>query len=313
MPLKSFFGSLCSRKETPRTPDNKRSFSGRPHHQRPVGGVCNGAHWTLTPTTLTNRMLVLFPGYPLPALVPVMVPGFLLRHGRRMVDHFLSEIASAVSNARLEAYRPAGASDMDTVVNYFRNIELSEALYPSLQAFEIALRNSVHGALRRHFHTEFWFDSPDLLLKWQREAVQRARDELTKNQKPHDANRIVTELNFGFWHSLFNSPYENALWHANGAVLLQDVFPNLPRSNRTRRVVWNRIDQIRRLRDRVFHYEPIWQRPLLVIEHAQIIEALGWLNAEMRRAIELYDRFELISTASQGAFDQKLYKYCGTL
>lgn len=114
-------------------------------------------------------------------------------------------------------------------INYFLNIALSEALYPALQAFEVALRNTIHATLSSHFSTEFWFDQPGLLLYWQSTAIQKARDELTTHRKPHDAGRILAELNFGFWHSMFNRPYEATLWHPNRAELLNQAFPNLPR------------------------------------------------------------------------------------
>lgn len=146
-----------------------------------------------------------------------------------MVAQFVAGLEPAVSKVRLEAYRPAGGDDLEMVVSYFLNIELSEALYPCLQAFEVALRNSIHGVLSRHFQSEFWFDRPNLLLTWQHDAIQGTRDELTKQAKPHEAGRIVAELNFGFWHSMLNRPYETGLWHANGATLLAAAFPHLPR------------------------------------------------------------------------------------
>jgi hypothetical protein len=208
-----------------------------------------------------------------------------------MVARLVAALEPAVSKVRLEAYRPTGASDLDMVVNYIRNIELSEALYPCLQSFEIALRNSIHTALSRKFQTEFWFDQKELLLSGQGRAVSGARDELTKHGKPQESGRIVAELNFGFWHSMFNRPYETGLWHAHGAALLVDVFPHLPRTLRTRQSVWNRCDQIRRLRNRVFHYEPIWARPNLAGEHQHVLESLGWINGEMRDTIEMCDRF----------------------
>lgn len=209
-----------------------------------------------------------------------------------MVTRFVAALESAVSKVRLEAYRPAGASDLDMIVNYFRNIELSEALYPCLQSFEIAPRNSIHTALSRKFQTEFWFDRKGLLLSRQERAVSGARDELTKHGKPLDSGRIVAELSFGFWHSMFNRPYETGLWHANSAVLLDDVFPHLPRALRTRQSVWNRCDRIRRLRNKVFHYEPIWAQPDLPGDHRQVLEALGWINSEMRDTINMCDRFD---------------------
>ena len=89
------------------------------------------------------------------------------------------------------------------VVNYFFNIELSESLYPSLQAFEVALRNTVHATLTNRFNDR-WFDRRTLLGSWQHDQVQYAKDKLNKEGKPHDPGRAVAELHFGFWHSMFN-------------------------------------------------------------------------------------------------------------
>ncbi len=179
------------------------------------------------------------------------------------------------------------------LVNYLWNIELSEALYPCLQTFEIALRNSIHTALSDHFQTELWFDQ-GILLDWQQETLQEARDELTLHQKPHEPGRIVAELSFGFWSSMFNSPYETPLWHANGARLLNTVFPNLPRTLRTRKKVSQRVERIRRLRNRVFHYEPIWNKGDLEQRHHQVDEALSWISPEMRDVMALSDRFDSV-------------------
>ncbi len=196
-----------------------------------------------------------------------------------------------ISQERLEAYREPGGSDLDTLANYFWNVELSEALYPSLQAFEIALRNSIHTALVQHFQNVHWFDQADLMLDWQMEAIAKARDELSLHKKPHDPGRIIAELHFGFWHSMFNRPYEEVLWYADGARLLEAVFPHLPRPLRTRKEVGKRIDRIRRLRNRVFHYEPIWRKrdleELAVITH----EMLAAISPELEAVIALSSRF----------------------
>jgi hypothetical protein len=85
-----------------------------------------------------------------------------------MVAQFVSALERPISRIRLENYRPIGGSDLEMVVNYFHNLELSEALYPSLQAFEIALRNGIHSTLAIHFNYTFWFDTPGFLPEWQR-------------------------------------------------------------------------------------------------------------------------------------------------
>ena len=227
-----------------------------------------------------------------------------------MVAQLVQALRLPISPIRLEAYRLANGNDLDMIVNYVWNIELSEALYPCLQTFEIALRNSVHQALTNHYQSEYWFDRGDL-LEWQQERVRDARDELTKSQKPLEAGRIVAELTFGFWSSMFNSPYEEILWHANGAVLIDRVFPSLPRALRNRKKLSQRVERIRRLRNRVFHYEPIWKTPDLAQRHFQIHEALDWISPEMRAVMTLCDRFDSVFL-SQPLIQAKLLAHLGS-
>lgn len=210
-----------------------------------------------------------------------------------MASQLLTALTLPVSSVRLEAYRPVGGSDLDMLVNYLWNIELSEALYPCLQTFEVALRNSIHTALSDHFQTELWFDQ-GILLEWQQARVQEAREALTQHQKPHEPGRIVAELSFGFWSSMFNSPYEVPLWHANGARLISTVFPHLPRTLRTRKKISQRVERIRRMRNRVFHYEPVWNKEDLASLHHQIDEALSWISPEMREVMALSDKFNSV-------------------
>ncbi len=219
-----------------------------------------------------------------------------------MVSQFVAALDRPISRVRLENYRSANGSDLDMIVNYFHNLELSEALYPTLQAFEIALRNSVHLTLSQHFQNAYWFDTPGLYppppspatTPWQEQAIQSARAKLTAEKKSHDADRIVAEMHLGFWHGLFNRPFENKLWRPNKSALVGQVFPLAPNSQRNRQPVWNRVNRIRILRNRVMHYEPIWHRARLADDHTAIVEALGWISPDMHDTIAMCDRFLVV-------------------
>ena len=113
----------------------------------------------MTGCILWGRLSLRFPGYPLPASEPVTVPGFLVPSpGATMVAQFVAALEPSLSKVRFEAYRPAGpttwrwSSTTSSMSSYQRRC-------PGLQAFEVALRNSIHGTLSSHFATEFWFDS----------------------------------------------------------------------------------------------------------------------------------------------------------
>ena len=216
-----------------------------------------------------------------------------------MVARLVEDLELPLSRVRLEHYRSDNGSDLDMVINYFFNIELSEALYPSLQAFEVALRNSIHHAFTQHFGTEFWFDAPNLYpappspetTPWQAQAIQSARDKLSGEKKEHGADRIIAELHLGYWNSLFNRPFVDKLWIPNQGALLAQVFPHATRSQQVARHLEKRITRVRILRNRVMHFEPIWKRRHLQQNHGEILEALLWISPVMCETIAMCDRF----------------------
>lgn len=220
-------------------------------------------------------------------------------------------LRQAISDVRLDAYRrPGDADDLDAVARYLWNIALSEALYPTLQALEITLRNSLHLAISKHFRDVMWFDrQPSLLHQLELDKVAAAKRELQQEHKPLEAGRIVAELSFGFWTSLFDRRYERVLW----PVLLKPAFPTMPRRIRTRHELSRRLNQVRRLRNRVFHHESIlnWKNPDLQTQHAQIIEVISWMNQTMAVTIGFLDHFTAIYGGGPSAFRTKVEHYLG--
>lgn len=225
-----------------------------------------------------------------------------------MAHRLRSSLESAISSSRLESYRNGG-DDLAMIVNYFHNLELSEALYPSLQAFEVTYRNSLHNALTARYSTPYWFDHPDFShSKFHVDSVVTVRNGLQRDGKPYpfSADHIVSRLNFGFWHGLLNRPFEKLLWQVNGWQLITVVFPAVPRKERSRQGLWDRLEQIRFLRNRVMHYEPIWYRPRLGTDHRLILETLGWISPDMESAIALSDRFPVVHIQGRPILEQRI-------
>ena len=229
---------------------------------------------------------------------------------------YVAGLKLPISETRMRAYQPPGSTDLDMVVNYLWNLELSEALYPSLQAVEISLRNGIHAAVSSRYGTEFWFDVPNVLLRGQARMIQKAKDKLSDEGKPHEAGRIVAALSFGFWTSLFNDPYERAprrspgqlAWHdrTNHPSLLLAVFPSITRRYRARRQVAQRIENIRSLRNRVYHYEPIWNRSYLDREHTFILHTIEWISPDMLKTVRISDRFDEIYHHGKAEIERKI-------
>lgn len=178
--------------------------------------------------------------------------------------------------------------DLDAIARYGWNVMLAESLYPTLQTLEVALRNTIHQAACRAYHSDMWFDGEKSPLhEYALETIGGAKAALMRWKKPLEADRIVAELNFGFWTSLLNSRYDHVLW----PKLLKPAFPYLPAYARTRRILSGRFNDIRKLRNRVFHHERIIHLQELPRVHAEIIEAIGWINPTLKTFACEVDRF----------------------
>ena len=173
------------------------------------------------------------------------------------------------------------------LTNYFWNIDLAEGLVPSLHGIELALRNTIHTALTTHFGTDMWFALPGVLGSGQTIEFNMAYRRVARNP-PVTAGRLVSELNFGFWVTLLSGPYEQPLWRPNRYAPLRAAFPHVVTS---RKYIHDRFNAIRLLRNRVFHHEAIWHRPMLLQEHTEIHQAINWISPALHRAIHAVDNF----------------------
>jgi hypothetical protein len=209
-----------------------------------------------------------------------------------MSSQFVAELYLALSQDRLEAYRPVGGTDLDMLTNYFWNIDLVEALVPSMHAVELALRNSLHNALTVHYGTDMWFYQPGVLESPGVINLGRALQEAAQ-KPPLRAGKIVAALSFGFWVSLLGGKYEQRLWQPNNFALQKTVFPHA--SGVSQQAIARRFDAILKLRNRCFHHEGIWYRSTLPQEHNDIYEAIGWISPTLQQAILAVDDFPQVA------------------
>ena len=207
----------------------------------------------------------------------------------------IDDLINAISSERLHPYRTQGDSDHDALERYKNNILLSEALYPCLHMLEIVLRNRLEAVLIDRFG-DTWYQNPELTnqmmsksqMKPEGKQLRQAKRNL-RNQ-PHKqvaSGRVVAELNFGFWTALLGRAYEDDIWRPYDF----DIFPNTQPADRDIKTIRVNLRDIRKLRNRIFHHEPIWNDPHLQSKHAAITRLLSWLNADAATYLGRCDRF----------------------
>jgi len=189
---------------------------------------------------------------------------------------FETSLLKFLAVERLSAYKKWDDSIEDMLTRYCWNIKLCESLYAPLQNLEIVLRNSIHNACSAFFNISNWY-SQSFFEDTQVDEINNAMNSLYDHGKNIEPSRIVSELSFGYWTSLFNATYEQTLFR----TALINVFTNAPRFVRKRSILCKTLNDIRKLRNRVFHHEPIWNDNKLQDKHNSILEILYWMNKDM--------------------------------
>ncbi|MFO7753606.1 MAG: Abi family protein [Desulfobacteraceae bacterium] len=218
-----------------------------------------------------------------------------------MNSNITEKLSYTLSAERINGYKKriihkyGKCNGIDCYVYYNWNTALCESFYCSLQALEVALRNAIHNTASEYFNNSRWFEDPEILDKRALNTVKQAKAVLIKQDKNTSAGRILAELNFGFWTSLFNKKYDQILWHK----IIKKTFPYIKAEIRTRSTLSKRLNSIRRLRNRIFHYEPIWYYNDLHKHHDRIIETIGWMEPLMENMIFPIDQFRSCYTSKK--------------
>nr|WP_288837453.1 hypothetical protein [uncultured Flavobacterium sp.] len=199
----------------------------------------------------------------------------------------ISDLERLLSAKRLETYYNLFQGDKERAIQYYwLNTQISESLYPLLCNLEVALRNSIHNSFSIHFKSEEWFSQfsqPELF-----DQVNVAKRKILTGKHNMTADKVVAELTFGFWTALFNKQYAKYFWKP-----LMYAFPHLETADKRRDKIAYKLNQVRKFRNRIFHYEPICNDlTALSINHGYILDILNWINADIVKETKKIDRFD---------------------
>lgn len=166
-----------------------------------------------------------------------------------------------MSPTRLARYLGAMGNDSKKAMTLYRkNLRLSQELFTVISCFEITLRNEIdriysagHGAnwLRDSVAAGGMFNTNS--CRHTKRIIDSAFNKVRHN---YSQPKLLAEMEFGFWRYQFANPQFNA-----GGTLLMRAFPAKPRStpatNYNHTFVFNQLEQINNLRNRIAHHEPI--------------------------------------------------------
>jgi hypothetical protein len=222
-------------------------------------------------------------------------------------ERLFENLEKSISVDRLSHYSNVyNTKDKKVIIQkYLLNVELSKALYLPIQNLEITFRNNLHRVLSQNLKNEFWFDDENFLSPRLKIKIDEARNKIHKS-KEQTAGRIISELSFGFWTYLLGTDYEQKIWNR----YVKFVFPNIPKNMAIRKKLSEKINTIRNLRNKIFHFDTIINMRNLFKIHKEILEMIYWLNKDVYKLTIAFDEFENVYNNEEKIIKEKLDNLC---
>ena len=165
----------------------------------------------------------------------------------------IEAVLESVNKERLSKYLIHTSNDLRQTANlYLWNLKISSEFWFIFNIFEVTLRNSIDEQISLISLAQDWLDDEVLLHRKELGNINRAREKFENSNYSISHDRIIAELNFGFWVALFQNNYHSALWVKG----LDKCFPNY---DGTRKKIHEILENLRILRNRIAHHEPIFQ------------------------------------------------------
>lgn len=197
-----------------------------------------------------------------------------------------------LSQPRLNRFLIAsGNSKIKAQQLYKANLRVAQAFYPTLNLFEIFLRNAFHYQLASYFANPNWIISEkngfmnDSSLRsskfYLQNSVNQAEKKIRRNRRPITEGKIIAEQSLGFWTSLFETHHYRLI---GGSVI--HAFPEKP-SHINRSIISQKLNRIRTFRNRIYHNEPLcFKGNAIDFSEArsiktEIFELLEWMDSDL--------------------------------
>jgi hypothetical protein len=171
-------------------------------------------------------------------------------------EHFMSQ-------KRLNRYLQACNGDKRKAMTLYRyNLSLAQELLTIVSCFEVSLRNAIDNILVPQFGNEWLKDSVSpggmFTLPILHKTNSTISDALRKlrSQGTYSHSKLLAQMDFGMWKYMYSQ-----LQYALTNQTLLDAFPykqrSTPQLHINQSYIFNELDKINTLRNRIAHHEPL--------------------------------------------------------
>lgn len=195
------------------------------------------------------------------------------------IQPFISQERALTFINQYQNHNPEDAVEQASLMQkayqlYVWNTQMSGALLEILGWYEVVLRNSIMKVISYQFYpygifnNRFILSLNDTTAQIFVDAVNSVhpnaqytlkRDKNGRISAPNiqgvSEGRVVAELGFGFWENLLSKKYHKGMWEPH----FRRAFPNMSSASDVE-IVYSITQDIRTIRNRVCHHEPIFKR-----------------------------------------------------
>ena len=209
-----------------------------------------------------------------------------------MSDMKYKEFEEVISSERMHRYVIACGNDTRRAMTLYRyNLKLSQEMFVLISCFEVSLRNRINKEMVGNFGNDWLRDfilpegrfDTDPRVDGTRRIIKKAYEGLIRNHN-YTHTKLLAEMEFGVWKFMFN----NVQYRLTNRCLL-NIFPNKPTSTPQNQYdntfVFNELDVINTIRNRIAHHEPIcFGNPVCIDTqavldcYARIMRLFQWMD-----------------------------------
>lgn len=232
-----------------------------------------------------------------------------------------SSILPLITTPRLSSFittfRPV--RDCEIYGVYIWSQHAASSIYPLLQNLEISLRNSIDREATRRFGLKWW-DNPRLACSNRIQGTRfygkivQAIDKLNQNWvqeqrvlgRPTDVlpvwshDQIIAATDFSAWHFILknefsapagrnNGQHQRYLWPLSLGRCFKNYATFSSSSPTARKLLQDRLIELRQYRNRLFHHEPIWVKEPNVND---AITAIDTIRVKIKRIAQVINAID---------------------
>ncbi|HFF1845479.1 TPA: Abi family protein [Yersinia enterocolitica] len=221
-------------------------------------------------------------------------------------------------NSFITTFRPV--QDYEVYGVYIWTQHAASSIYPLLQNLEITLRNSIDQEATRRFGKKWW-DNPKLHCNNRIQntrfyaKISQAIDKLNQdweqeqrlagNRRPgnppiwsHD--QIIASTDFSAWHFILKNEFaapqgrntgnhQHYLWPTSFGRCFKNYATFSTRNAEARKQLLDRLVELRKYRNRLFHHQPIWVKAPNVIDAVTAIDSIRVKINRIEQSINAID------------------------